>query len=128
MLGGIILVFATPEKGQEDKVRDLIQHVGQVVQQGLGGWEWDGVKLAVGVGEGEGDEWDELCAGAGIEYVQIGGSRGAALQEFGGTPYSIVYGINMQLTQRKYRKVGNPSNHRGTGSQRLGTARRADAV
>ncbi|CEJ92840.1 hypothetical protein VHEMI08469 [[Torrubiella] hemipterigena] len=83
VLGGIILVFATPEKGQEDKVRDLIQHVGQVVHQGLGGWEWDGVKLAVGVGEGEGDEWDELCAGAGIEYVQIGGSRGAALQEFG---------------------------------------------
>lgn len=86
MLGGIILVFPTPRgREDEDKVRELIEQVGQVVQQGLGGWEWDGVKLAVGVGDELADEWDELCAGVGIEYVQVGGSHGAAMQDFGGT-------------------------------------------
>lgn len=91
VLGGIILVFPTPQgREDEEKVRELIEQVGQVVQQGLGGWEWDGVKLAVGVGDGLGDEWDELCAGAGMEYVQVGGSHGTAMQDFGGTATRVT--------------------------------------
>ncbi|KAK5993923.1 hypothetical protein PT974_07361 [Cladobotryum mycophilum] len=80
VLGGIVLVFAIPNAkpdtltGQDD-VPSLIRHVGQVVQKGLGGWEWDGVRLAVGIGEGEAEEWDELCAAAGLEFVQLGGSH-----------------------------------------------------
>lgn len=92
VLGGLILVFPTPEKDEEDKVRDLIQHVGQVVRQGLGGWEWDGVRLAVGVGDGDSDEWDELCAEAGMEYVQVGGgNRPATVQEFGGMLFKLYF-------------------------------------
>lgn len=82
VLGGVVLVFAVPDEKDNQEVRDLITHVGNVVQKGLGGWEWDGVRLAVGVGAGEADEWDELCAEAGMEFVQLDG--GESLQDFGG--------------------------------------------
>ncbi len=70
-----------------------MRHVGRVVQDGLGGWEWDGVRVAIGVGDGSADdteEWDELCAEAGMEFVQVdnsgsGGGRESMLQEFGGS-------------------------------------------
>ncbi|KAL7914977.1 hypothetical protein GGI35DRAFT_165287 [Trichoderma velutinum] len=76
VLGGLVLVFAIPNakpatlSGDND-TPSLIRHVGSVVQKGLGGWEWDGVRLAVGIGEGDADEWDELCAEAGLEFVQL---------------------------------------------------------
>ena len=48
------------------------------MREGLGGWEWDGVGLAVGVGEGNGDgdgdeldEWEDLCAEWGLEFVHV---------------------------------------------------------
>lgn len=87
VLGGIILIFALPSTtgSGDDATRDLIAHVGKVVHEGLGGWSWDGVKLAVGVGGGDADteEWDELCAEAGLEFVHVGGDDNK-LQQFGG--------------------------------------------
>ncbi|KAL7934138.1 hypothetical protein V8C35DRAFT_303321 [Trichoderma chlorosporum] len=76
VLGGLVLVFAIPNAKPTSLTADndapsLIRHVGSVVQKGLGGWEWDGVRLAVGIGEADADEWDELCAEAGLEFVQL---------------------------------------------------------
>lgn len=102
VLGGLILVIAMPSSSSTsttqaaastsqppvtvDDVREAIHHIGQVVNKGLGGWEWDGVRLAVGVGESDSnfDEWDELCAEAGLEFVQIGAVQATGLNEFGG--------------------------------------------
>lgn len=67
------------------------------MRDGLGGWEWDGVKVAVGVGScdaDEMDEWDELCAEAGLEFVHVGGEGGGRermLQEFGGSSPSTTW-------------------------------------
>ncbi|KAL7967952.1 alpha and gamma adaptin binding protein p34 domain-containing protein [Trichoderma sp. SZMC 28014] len=76
VLGGLVLVFAIPNEKpavltQDDQPPSLIRHVGSVVQKGLGGWEWDGVRLAIGIGEGDADEWDELCVEAGLEFIQL---------------------------------------------------------
>ncbi|KAK4099547.1 hypothetical protein N658DRAFT_160510 [Parathielavia hyrcaniae] len=76
---------STPECGDgegRDEVRELIAHVGKVVREGLGGWEWDGVGLAVGIGERSSgldeklDEWEDLCAGSGLEFVHVSGLGG----------------------------------------------------
>lgn len=86
VLGGLVLVFALPaDAAGADATRALIEEVGKVVHKGLGGWEWDGVKLAVGVGDASDDvdEWDELCAEAGLEFVQVGGGEDRP-QQFGG--------------------------------------------
>ncbi len=85
VLGGLILIFSIPDSNcSTDATRQLIQHVGKVVHDGLGGWSWDGVKLAVGVGAASNvDEWDELCAEAGLEFVQVGGDESKLLL-FGG--------------------------------------------
>lgn len=65
--------------------RDLLRNVGKVVQDGLGGWSWDGVSLALGVGEVDDvDEWEELAAGCGLEFVQIKSRAVAGRNEFGG--------------------------------------------
>ncbi|KAG5981006.1 hypothetical protein E4U55_003399 [Claviceps digitariae] len=92
VLGGVVLVFALPVPGSSsasasvELLRELIDQVGRVVNQGLGGWEWDGVRLAVGVAGGDVDvdaeEWDELCAEAGMEFVRVGGVQ-PARNEFG---------------------------------------------
>ncbi|KAM0253100.1 hypothetical protein ACHAQJ_007422 [Trichoderma viride] len=76
VLGGLVLVFAIPSAKPAALTADgdppsLIRHVGSIVQKGLGGWEWDGVRLAIGIGEGDADEWDELCTEAGLEFVQL---------------------------------------------------------
>ncbi|KAJ6440059.1 alpha and gamma adaptin binding protein p34 [Purpureocillium lavendulum] len=72
---------ASPDTAQQ--VKELIHHVGRVLGEGLGGWEWDGVRIAVGVGgppatvpddgfhDDAADEWDELCAEAGMEFVHV---------------------------------------------------------
>ncbi|KAL2176447.1 uncharacterized protein P884DRAFT_278529 [Thermothelomyces heterothallicus CBS 202.75] len=83
---------SSPSSSQEtarERARELITHVGKVVREGLGGWEWDGVGLAVGVGPsarsgggalgqqeddddgGELDEWEDLCAESGLEFVHV---------------------------------------------------------
>lgn len=100
VLGGVVLVFPLPDSSSPplsaDQVRELIHHVGQVVDKGLGGWEWDGVRLAVGVGDGEPDEWDELCAEAGMEFVQLGGSQ-QGRNEFGGKLHSTITPLKLQI-------------------------------
>jgi alpha- and gamma-adaptin-binding protein p34 len=79
--------------------------VGQVVKQGLGGWEWDGVGLAVAVGEGATEEWDEACAEAGLELVQVTGKAQTGRNEFGGSwslplmmlgPHSLTNAIDTE--------------------------------
>ncbi|GAB0137166.1 hypothetical protein EsDP_00005446 [Epichloe bromicola] len=95
VLGGLILIFALPGPPAQstataamaaEPVREAIAQMGRVVNKGLGGWEWDGVRLAIGVGDTASDadteEWDELCAEAGLEFVQLGASQ-PALNTFG---------------------------------------------
>ncbi|KAG6060762.1 hypothetical protein E4U17_003456 [Claviceps sp. LM77 group G4] len=95
VLGGVVLVFALPEPSSSpttskspaasvELLTELIGQIGRVVNEGLGGWEWDGVRLAVGVGGADVDteEWDELCAEAGMEFVRLGGSQ-PVKNEFG---------------------------------------------
>ncbi|KAM5379492.1 hypothetical protein ACJZ2D_004000 [Fusarium nematophilum] len=85
VLGGLVVVFTAgrPSAGGAP-AKDLVQQVGKVVKQGLGGWEWDGVGLAVGVGgEGNEEEWDEICAEAGLEFVSVGGKADTGRNEFG---------------------------------------------
>ncbi|KAK3350787.1 hypothetical protein B0H65DRAFT_518365 [Neurospora tetraspora] len=96
VLGGVVCVFEVPSsksekavyESQNEKTRELIEGVGKVVREGLGGWEWEGVALAVGVTttvggkvgggdemdadddmEEEINEWDDLCAEWGLEFV-----------------------------------------------------------
>ncbi|GAB1314439.1 hypothetical protein MFIFM68171_04649 [Madurella fahalii] len=116
VLGGVVVVFplvsaaasspvprSSPPRSGRQAARELVEHVGRVVKEGLGGWEWDGVSLAVGVGVGAGDddngdddggggeemdEWEDWCAEWGMEFVYLspkGRSREADVlrNEFG---------------------------------------------
>ncbi|KAF5243118.1 hypothetical protein FANTH_8310 [Fusarium anthophilum] len=86
VLGGVVVVFtAGPIPSSKDHpAKELVEHIGKVLKQGLGGWEWDGVGLAIGVGgDGNEDEWDEICAEAGLEFVSLGGKGDTGRNEFG---------------------------------------------
>ncbi|TDZ19465.1 Increased recombination centers protein 6 [Colletotrichum orbiculare MAFF 240422] len=80
-LGGVAVVFAIPSATASasaptaERTRKLIEEVGKVVNDGLGGLDWNGVGLAVGVGEGDAEEWDEAAASWGLEFVQVRGGR-----------------------------------------------------
>lgn len=90
VLGGVIVIFAIPAgTTPSSPSKDLIREVGKVVKEGLGGWEWDGVTLAVGVGEvghlDDLDTWDEVSGDAGLEFVHVAPSIAAdSKNEFGG--------------------------------------------
>jgi len=80
-------VFAIPPTGSSrEPAERLIRHVGRVVKEGLGGWQWDGVGLAVGMaGDAEGNgEWEDVCAEMGLEFVLVGGGNEGGRNEFGG--------------------------------------------
>ncbi|KAK0719641.1 hypothetical protein B0H67DRAFT_158883 [Lasiosphaeris hirsuta] len=65
--------------------KGLISQMGRVLRAQLGGWEWDGVALVVGVGEAQDeelDEWEDVCAEWGMEFVHHGGG-GEGRNEFG---------------------------------------------
>ncbi|KAL2886285.1 Alpha and gamma adaptin binding protein p34 [Ceratocystis lukuohia] len=67
---------------------DLLREIGRVVKDGLGGWEWDGVALAIGAGEDStfADDWEDCCAELGLEFVSVrGGDKGQGRNEFGET-------------------------------------------
>ncbi|KAL2754903.1 hypothetical protein ACRALDRAFT_2107868 [Sodiomyces alcalophilus JCM 7366] len=107
VLGGVAVVFpvSTPattdaaDPSREDQndgkdgssARHLIREVGRVVREGLGGWEWDGVGLAIGVGGGAdvdhekiADAWEDVCGEAGLEFVLVRGQeRDQGRNEFG---------------------------------------------
>lgn len=83
VLGGLMVVFSVPSPSEVEHTRQLIRHIGRVVKDGLGGWSWEGVGLAVGVGEGDTEEWDEACAEVGLEFVQLSASQ-PSRNEFGG--------------------------------------------
>ena len=99
MLGGVVAVFSlAPASARAGK--ELVAHVGRVVREGLGGWEWDGVLLAVGVsiddassggGGGGGevedevlDEWEDACAEWGLEFVHYDAAAAASQKDRGG--------------------------------------------
>ena len=112
MLGGVVVVFEVASvslaagsasgsgaevgggdggdrsKGQEQE-RELVRQVGRVVREGLGGWGWDGVGVAVGVGGGDAsgenglEEWEDLCAEAGLEFVHVPKAGGGAVAKKG---------------------------------------------
>ena len=110
MLGGVVVVFEVSSSslaagsssgsgteaaatggglaGQEQE-RELVRQMGRVVREGLGGWGWDGVGLAVGVGgngaSGENglEEWEDLCAEAGLEFVHVPKAGGVAVAKKG---------------------------------------------
>lgn len=94
VLGGVIVVFSIPSKPQSAEAqvtRALIQNVGKVVREGLGGWEWDGVGLCLGVGElDDVDEWDDCCAEWGLEFVQVRSQSTSTRNEFGGKQHASV--------------------------------------
>ncbi|PSR77711.1 hypothetical protein BD289DRAFT_142079 [Coniella lustricola] len=86
VLGGLLVVFAMPKdasstaaaaaaKDGTQQTKTMIAEVGKVIREGLGGWEWDGVTLAVGVGPVDHpddlDVWDEVCGDAGLEFVHV---------------------------------------------------------
>ncbi|KAH6652143.1 alpha and gamma adaptin binding protein p34-domain-containing protein [Truncatella angustata] len=87
VLGGVVVVFPLPQKSDSDEAqaaRDLIQHVGKVVQEGLGGWQWEGVSLCLGIGENDDvDEWDEHAAESGLEFVQVRAKSTETRNEYG---------------------------------------------
>ncbi|KAI1660613.1 hypothetical protein F4813DRAFT_386806 [Daldinia decipiens] len=87
VLGGIVVVFSLPVKSQTDEIKaaqELIQNVGKVVKDGLGGWSWDGVGLCLGVGEiDDVDEWEDCCAEWGLEFVQVKNQSVSTRNEFG---------------------------------------------
>ncbi|KAI1763274.1 hypothetical protein GGR53DRAFT_497915 [Hypoxylon sp. FL1150] len=87
VLGGVVVVFGIPVQPQSDEgkaARELIQHVGNVVKDGLGGWSWDGVGLCLGVGEVDDvDEWEDCCAKWGLEFVQVRNKSVEGRNEFG---------------------------------------------
>ncbi|KAI2778138.1 hypothetical protein F4815DRAFT_478100 [Daldinia loculata] len=87
VLGGVVVVFSLPVKSQTDEIKaaqELIQNVGKVVKDGLGGWSWDGVGLCLGVGEiDDVDEWEDCCAEWGLEFVQVKSQSVATRNEFG---------------------------------------------
>ncbi|KAJ3550921.1 hypothetical protein NPX13_g11448 [Xylaria arbuscula] len=87
VLGGVMIVFALPVNASSDEGKasqDLIRQVGKVVKEGLGGWEWDGVGLCLGVGEiDDVDIWEDCCAESGLEFVQVRGQSTPSRNEFG---------------------------------------------
>ncbi|TGJ82960.1 hypothetical protein E0Z10_g5814 [Xylaria hypoxylon] len=87
VLGGVMLVFALPAHAHSDEgksAQDLIKQVGKVVKDGLGGWEWDGVGLCLGVGEiDDVDVWEDCCAELGLEFVQVRSQSTPSRNEFG---------------------------------------------
>ncbi|KAI1078750.1 hypothetical protein F5B20DRAFT_571501 [Whalleya microplaca] len=87
VLGGVMVVFSLPVKSDSDEgkaARELIQNVGKVVKDGLGGWSWDGVGLCLGVGEiDDVDEWEDCCAEWGLEFVQVKSKAFQDRNEFG---------------------------------------------
>lgn len=110
VLGGLVLVFAIPNEKPaaltgDDQPPSLIRHVGSVAQKGLGGWEWDGVRLAIGIGEGDADEWDDLCAEAGLEFVQLKSGQ-MDKNEFGGMVDSYQIFTNVTHSTACYIRHG----------------------
>lgn len=99
-LGAVVVIFPVGAPDPQERAaatRRLVKGVGKVVRDGLGGWEWDGVSLGLGVGEvGEReevlDEWEDACAEWGLEFVHVpptarrpaGGGEEEKRNEYGG--------------------------------------------
>lgn len=106
VLGGLVVVFPLPLKTDSDEAkaaRALLEHVGKVVQRGLGGWAWDGVGLCVGVGEMDDvDEWDGRAAECGLEFVQVRARGTEARNKFGGRLLSFLLRSSLSSSIQAY--------------------------
>ncbi|KAM7186970.1 Alpha and gamma adaptin binding protein p34 domain containing protein [Rhypophila sp. PSN 637] len=93
VLGGVLVIFPLESSTSAVAAKDLVSHVGRVIRQGLGGTDWEGVGLAVGVSSSSGsqplsslppgediagggkdldailDEWEDYCWDSGLEFV-----------------------------------------------------------
>ncbi|KAI2634014.1 hypothetical protein GGS21DRAFT_539555 [Xylaria nigripes] len=87
VLGGVIVVFALPVNAHSEEgkaAQDLIKQVGKVIKDGLGGWEWEGVSLCLGIGEIDNvDVWEDCCGELGLEFVQVKNQATPSRNEFG---------------------------------------------
>ena len=134
VLGGVVVVFPLPintgtgtgtDTNAQDNAtaaRNLISSVGKVVREGLGGWEWDGVRLCLGVGEiDDVDEWEDCCAEWGLEFVQVRSQNVPARNEFGGESARSFLPVIVarQGANRRYREDRNPPRARGPRVKRL---------
>lgn len=114
VLGGLVVVFAIPATAESSATKELISEVGRVVKEGLGGWQWDGVGLAVGVGEvahpDDLDVWDEACGDAGLEFVHVASAAAApdAKNEFGGKLPFLSQKCVASVLILRYREDGHP--------------------
>ncbi|KAM0549778.1 hypothetical protein ACHAPJ_009217 [Fusarium lateritium] len=111
VLGGVVVVFtAGPISASKDHpAKGLVEHVGKVLKKGLGGWEWDGVGLAIGVGgDGNEEEWDEICAEAGLEFVSVGGKGDTGRNEFGGSEKTGVARVKEALEANDWSQLEVP--------------------
>ncbi|KAK0619752.1 hypothetical protein B0T14DRAFT_537419 [Immersiella caudata] len=114
VLGGVLVVFnvgvpPSPSSGGapegKTETKEFISHVGRVVREGLGGWEWDGVLLAVGVGdlskgeegEEEIDEWEDVCTEWGLEFVHVPHTQGSAGEGEGRNEFGERMGVARAL-------------------------------
>lgn len=134
-LGAVVVIFSvTPHDAAERAAatRRLVEGVGKVVREGLGGWEWDGVGLGVGVGEVDGDGdgdggevldgWEDACAEWGMEFVHVPATKGAGAgvkagedktaeekrNEFGGGCFLCLATITFGVVNRLTEKTGIP--------------------
>lgn len=100
------ITTSPPQPPTAQETRALLQQIGRVVSDGLGGWTWDGVSLCVGIGEADDvDEWEELAAGCGLEFVQVkktATGSGAGRNEFGGTFFSSFSYTTKSLVRRSH--------------------------
>ncbi|KAI1819662.1 hypothetical protein F4861DRAFT_123690 [Xylaria intraflava] len=87
VLGAVIVVFALPVHAHSEEgkaAQDLIKQVGKVTKDGLGGWDWDGVSLCLGVGEiDDVNVWEDCCSEVGLEFVQVRNQSTPSRNEFG---------------------------------------------
>ncbi|KAM7206526.1 Alpha and gamma adaptin binding protein p34 domain containing protein [Naviculisporaceae sp. PSN 640] len=138
VLGGVLVIFPLGSSSSQSssstsaaEAKELVAHVGRVVREGLGGTDWEGVGLAVGVSSatltqslsssssgklGEDldavlDEWEDYCWDSGLEFVHH-----RVVVSSGGTG------------KKETEEPANDSNNRNEFGEKMGIARVLEAL